>query len=261
MRRTTFQTYPLVPPSEAEGGGIRRDLSGCSPFRAGKGAEGRSWRRIVPPILVPLLLLLSTLPAQAQEQEAEAGSLLEPPRPRQGYYFSLGAVGAMAGHEVRERGWLGPWPGAGGGLRLGQAILPWLDLGIGAAVVGTFEERFAAVHGRLSIEAQLRPAGPLAIRLYGGFGVTDPYRRIAGAPKLTGRVGGTYGIAVGWELYPARDPKRSGGLAVLPYVWFEGSPDPGFATVMGGVGIEITWWTGLPRNELDLPDDEAFAAD
>jgi hypothetical protein len=115
------------------------------------------------------------------------------------------------------------------------------------------------VHGRLSIEAQIRPVAPLAIRLYGGFGVTDPYRRVHGAEKLIGRVGGTYGVAVGWDFFPAHDPRRSGGLAVTPFVWFEGSPDPNFATVTGGIGIEITFWTGLAKNELVLPDDEAFS--
>jgi hypothetical protein len=154
---------------------------------------------------------------------------------------------------------MGPWPGVGGELRMGQAILSWLDFGISAAVIGTFEERWTAMHGRLSIEAQFRPVEPLAIRIYGGFGVTDPYRRLQGAPKLVGRVGGTYGAAIGWDFFPAHDPKRSGGFAVTPFVWFEGSPDPNFATVMGGVGIEITFWTGLAKNELILPDDEAFS--
>ncbi|MCK9463317.1 MAG: hypothetical protein M0R80_27165 [Proteobacteria bacterium] len=210
-------------------------------------------------IAAAAFVLLSIAPRVVLAQDGGSESLLEPPKPRQGYYFSLGAVGSIAGHDVVDRGWMGPWPGVGGELRVGQAILPWLDLGISAAVVGTFEERWTAVHGRLSIEAQIRPVAPLAIRLYGGFGVTDPYRRAHGAEKLIGRVGGTYGVAVGWDFFPAHDPRRSGGFAVTPFVWFEGSPDPNFATVTGGIGIEITFWTGLAKNELVLPDDEAFS--
>ena len=210
-------------------------------------------------IAIAALVLAALAPSTLLAKDAEPESLLEPPKPRQGYYFSLGAVGAVAGHDIIHRGWMGPWPGVGGTLRMGQAILPWLDLGISAAAVGTFEERWTAMHGRLSIEAQFRPMEPLAIRIYGGFGVTDPYRRFQGAPKLTGRIGGTYGAAIGWDFFPSRDPKRSGGFAVTPFVWFEWSPDPNFATVMGGVGIEITWWTGLAKNELVLPDDEAFS--
>ena len=202
------------------------------------------------------ILLLAALPARAQEG---AGTLLEKPKPRQGYYLSLGAAGAISYHDARHQGWLGPWPEVGGALRVGQAILPWLDVGLDIGASGAFEKKWTAVLARLAIEAQIRPVGPLFIRLYGGFGATDVSRRVHGAAKITGRVGGTYGVAVGWELYPGHDPRRSGGLAVAPFVFFEASPDSTFASLAVGVGFEITWWTGLSKNELVLPDDEAFS--
>jgi hypothetical protein len=213
---------------------------------------GRAIRNMT---LVAALVLIAASPARAGDD----GSLLEKPRPRQGYYFSLGGFGALSGHDARHLGWLGPWPAVGGQLRTGQAILPWLDIGLDIGVTPSFDKQYLAMLYRLAIEAQFRPIEPLFIRIYGGFGATDVSRRIQGIEKIIGRVGGTYGAAVGWELYPGHDPRRSGGFAVAPYLWFEASPDPGFATLMGGVGIEITWWTGLPKNELVLPDDEAFS--
>jgi hypothetical protein len=35
--------------------------------------------------------------------------------------------------------------------------------------------------------------------------------------------------------------------------------DPGDTlALIGTVGIELSWWTGLPRNQLDLPPADAF---
>lgn len=226
-----------------------------APFESPRSDAG-CLRNAVLSVSILSLLLFAALPARAGD---EAESLLEKPAPRQGYYFSLGAHAALAGHDARDVGWMGPWPALGGAFRTGQAILPWLDVGIGFGAAGSFDDGYVAALYRLSIEAQIRPIDHLFVRIYGGFGATDVSRRMKGLDKIVGRVGGTYGAALGWEFYPGRDPKRSGGFAVAPYAWFEASPDPGFATLMGGIGIEITWWTGLEKNALVLPDDEAFA--
>jgi hypothetical protein len=195
-------------------------------------------------------LLTAVGTANAQE--------LSPPRPHQGYYIGLGAYGVAGAHHDRVDGWTGAMFGPGGSLRMGEALLPWLDLGIGFAASGIYDEQYVALVGHVSLEVQVRPVEPLFVRASVGFGFTDFTRRESGVDKPLGRIGGSYGVAVGWDFYPAHDEGDSGGLAISPVVWFEAGPSDEFTTLAGGIGIEISWWTGLPREQLDLPVDEAF---
>lgn len=205
-------------------------------------------RWLAPP--VAFAFLIASGAAAAQE--------LEPPRPRQGYYISLGAYGVGALSHDRLDGWLGGMAGPGGSLRLGEALLDWLDLGVGFAAAGAFDEQYVALVGHVALEAQLRPVEPLFVRLSAGFGFTDFTRRQKGIERPLGRIGGSYAAAVGWDFFPGHDGS-SGGLAIAPVIWFEAGPGEEFTTLVGGIGIEISWWTGLPREQLDLPLDEAFA--
>jgi len=208
-----------------------------------------SVKRIVPTSLFAALLLTATA-ASAQE--------LSPPKPHQGYYLSLGAYGVAGGHHDRVDGWTDGMIGPGGSLRLGEAITDWFDLGVGFAAHGVFEEQYWALVGHVSFEAQLRPVESLFVRASVGFGFTDFTRRVEGIEKPLGRIGGSYGVAIGWDFFPGHDPGESGGLAITPVVWFEAGPSEEFTTLVGGVGIELSWWTGLPREQLDLPLEEAF---
>jgi len=206
-------------------------------------------QRILAASAVALALTLVAGTGRAQE--------LMPPAPRQGYYISLGAYGVVGGSHDRVDGWLGAMAGPGGSLRLGESLLPWLDLGIGFAAAGLYDQQYVSLVGHVSFEVQLRPIDPLFARVSVGFGFTDFTRREKGIDKPLGRIGGSYGIAVGWDLFPG-DQRGSGGFAITPVVWFEAGPGEEFTTLAGGIGLEISWWTGLPRERLDLPVDEAF---
>jgi len=65
-----------------------------------------------------------------------AAQELEPPRPRQGYYVSLGLYGMMS--QAWEKGsTLGPWGGFGGSFRFGQLVTRRFGLGLSVENGGT----------------------------------------------------------------------------------------------------------------------------
>ncbi len=188
-------------------------------------------------------------PAQGQE--------LQLPGPHQGYYFSLGAHGLINTNQNEESGTLGPWPGITGSLRLGQALAPWLDLGLDIGMGSSFDKEYYTLLGHLGLSAQLRPWEPLFFRLGIGFGATDFSRRQDGLDKVTGQAGGWYALAVGYEIFH-RQRGCSGGLSLTPIVGIDVGPGDPTSSFNAWAGIELTWWTGLPKNQLELPVEQAY---
>ncbi|MDJ0762528.1 MAG: hypothetical protein QNJ97_06010 [Myxococcota bacterium] len=187
-----------------------------------------------------------------------AAEQLKSPASRQGYYFSLGGGGAItAGFNGDEDEWLSPFAGPIGTLRTGQSILDWLDLGIGLGTGGIFNRDYSAIIGHLAVEAQFRPLDPLFIRASTGFGFADVSRRKKNAKKITGQFGGAYGLAVGYDFFPFYR-QGSGGFGITPTISAMVGAGDMFTTVTMTIGIEISWWTGLPKDQLDLPIDQAY---
>jgi hypothetical protein len=199
------------------------------------------------PALLAALLFVPALGAQELEQ----------PRARQGYYLSLGAHGVAARTRDSEEGTRAALLGPGGAVRVGQALASWLDLGIGLGLAGVFDDDYRVLLGHVSLEAALRPLGNGFVRLGVGMGFADVTRRQKGLPPLLGRYGEAWRAGLGWDFFPGHRG-GSGGLALTPVAWFEAGPGAEFFTIAGGIGLEIAWWTGLPRSELELPIDEAF---
>ena len=108
--------------------------------------------------------------------------------------------------------------GPGGSLRLGEALTDWMDLGIGFAAAGIYDEQYVAVVGHVAFEVQLRPIEPLFARISVGFGFTDFSPRESGIDQPLGRIGGSYGVAIGWDFFPGYDGD-SGGFAITPVAW------------------------------------------
>jgi hypothetical protein len=182
---------------------------------------------------------------------------LEPPRPRQGYYVSLDLYGVSTlAHE--NGAWLGPWVGAGGGVRVGQLVTRRFGLGL------AFEDGAAWGNGQkasvigLGVEASFAVAGNLAVRGGVGIGIlrlhdpSDPFES-----STRGVTGSWFAAGVSYDLFIKRK-RLSGGLALTPSVQLRAVPGDstyGFYTM---VGVEVTYWTGLPRNQLELPPSEAW---
>ena len=185
------------------------------------------------------------------------GQELVTPQPRQGYYISLGAHGMLNGNTDNDDTWHGPWGGPGGELRFGESITPWLDLGLNMGVSFGFSEKYLGTVGHVALDAQFRPVDPFFLRLSLGFGFTDVTRRISGIAAIDGSIGAFYQLAAGYDFFPFYK-KGSGGFAVTPVVGFAAVPGELLTSLLGYVGIELSFWTGLTKDKLNLPDEEAF---
>jgi hypothetical protein len=205
-------------------------------------------------LLVAVALLVAALarPALAADN---AGVTLEPPRPRQGYYFAVGYSFALNHNWEDGESW-GVWPGTELKLRFGQMVTQRFGLGMQIHSGGAKGEGQNAAFGGLTMEGQFELARNLA--LYGGVGVdvvslssqhmTDKTTR--------GAVGAGYYLGASYDWFFTH--RLTGGWSAAPT--FEvrlvpGDTATGFIAVLG---VQLTWWSGLPRNQLDLPPDEAF---
>jgi len=206
--------------------------------------------RSVPVLTLAFAALAGLLPARRAPAQT-----LESPDGRQGYFLVVGPEFTL------NKVWLddekyGIWPGYDLGLHFGQMVTRHFGLGLlvhnGAAkgngqTAGTFG---------LGLEAQVEVARRLAI--HGAAGVeTISVRADDGSDKsLRGTAGAGYTLGVSYSWFLTH--RLSGGWALTPRVdlrYVPGSTSSGLTTV---IGIQIAWWTGLPRNQLELPASEAY---
>lgn len=190
--------------------------------------------------------------------------VLEPPSPRQGYYLSLGLHGFSA-LNWDEGDALGPWFGFGNAIRVGQMFTRRLGLGLGidsgnAAGEGDGRDQKAAMSG-LSLEGQLLLADRLA--LHGGLGVgfsQVTFDKLAPREdeELRGAAGAYFLFGATYDFFPYRKKSGSGGLAVSPGVRVRYIPGDDAHAIGIFFGVDVSIWTGLPKNQLDLPPDKAF---
>lgn len=205
--------------------------------------------------LVVSCVALAT-PAYAEPDQAPR-PLLEAPRPAQGYYYSLGLHGGMA--NVRDDGsFIDPLGGFSGALHLGQSVNTWTDLGLGLELgfnpAGDRTGQLVA----FGIDWTVRPFLDAFARLNAGIGVSQ-VSAAADSDNRGNAFGSVLGITLGYAWFPWAAPRQSGGFAVTPVLRISTvepfTEDAAFWTMLG---FEITRWTGLPDEQLDLSLDEAF---
>jgi hypothetical protein len=203
------------------------------------------------------LLLLVTVTLFFIGMSVEAQTLTKP-GPRQGYYVGLGAEALVNGIYTDDPGWVGPHAGPYGALHVGQGILDTLALGlhIGAGVAYSKDRQL--ILGNVSFEAKWSFYKNLFVRPSIGFGFVDITRRKKGIDKVYSDIGGQYHLAAGYDFFPFHKKGKSGGVAVTPFVWGSYSNATNLHSVTGGIGLEITFWTGLPKNQLELTGDAAY---
>jgi hypothetical protein len=206
-----------------------------------------------PPVEKPV----GKAPEEESLQEIEVVKL-ELPRPSQGYYIGLGAYGLGAMAFDKNRGTRDPTAGMAFSLRFGESLTPWLDLGLSIGTGWTFGDKADSLSlFRFVVDSQWHLNERWFIRA--GFGAAngqgaDPER----LSDVRGTFGDTYLAGVGTNLYLS-DEKKSGGWVLSPVVSVEVAPDNAFTTTSVWLGLEISWWSGLTRDRLDLPPDEAYA--
>jgi hypothetical protein len=193
----------------------------------------------------------------ADETEEPDEVILEKPEPSQGHYLGLGLYALVGSAFDENRGLRKPGLGNAFGLRLGQSVTSWADLGI--AISGGFTDGDAGdafAFGSLRAQTQLYPTQHWLVR--GGFGPVF----VAGTdPEDSDFDRGTYGtvfeLGVGRNIFLS-DADDSGGWVLTPVLTSEIGPDPEFLTYVIVLGVEISWWSGLSRDQLDLPLDQAY---
>jgi hypothetical protein len=199
---------------------------------------------------ITLAVVLAAAPSPAA-----AADLLEPPRPRQGYYFALGYSFALNKNWEGDKTW-GVWPGTELKIRMGQLVTRRFGLGLQIHTGGAAGQGQQSAFGGLTMEGQFEVAHNLAV--YGGIGVdvvslTSQHME----DKTTrGAVGSGYYLGTSYDWFFTK--RLTGGWAVAPTIearLVPGTTATGFIAV---VGVQIVYWTGLPKNQLDLPPGEAF---
>jgi hypothetical protein len=181
--------------------------------------------------------------------------ILEPPRSRQGYYVALGLHLALNHNWEDGESW-GLWRGGDLTLRLGQLLTRRFGLGLAMHYGATSGDAQKAALGGLALEGQWEVARNLA--LHGGAGIDVVSLSSAdGQDKTTrGTVGSGYFLGLTYDWFFTH--RQTGGWAATPSVEARFVPGDTASAFMGLVGVQLTRWTGLPRNQLDLPPEDAY---
>jgi hypothetical protein len=187
---------------------------------------------------------------------AQDNALLLPPEARQGYYLGI-ALGGVLNQNLDESKSYSPWLGGGNTIRFGQALTPQWDLGIAVDTHFARNAVFSGLSGGLAIETVWHPFEPLALGFSAGFSVLQIKEINDPDEDVLGGVGDYYSLSASWNFFPFYG-SGSGGIAISPLVAFKVLPRGSLTSFYIWSGIELTWWTGLPTNQLALGVEEAF---
>lgn len=215
--------------------------------------------RIPSQTLVISLCLLMAAPAFAQDDLTEEVELVLP-APRQGYWIGAGYGGIANFNFQKEGDDSGALLGHGGHLRIGEMVTGWFGIGLqfggGVAANSDFDTAF----GGVVLDVQLVPIDHLAVHGgvgAGGLAATDLTDDEAG---LLGTGGGFYMVGVSYDWFPFWDA-GSGGFSLSPQIQVQYLPGNLFEAYVVVASLDVTWWSGLEKNKLDLDIDEAYTPD
>jgi hypothetical protein len=200
-----------------------------------------------------LTMVAAALAASAGTARAQT---LETPRARQGYWVALGGFGAV-NQAWREGERLEVASGGAGNLRLGQLLTRRFGVGLVLDGGGTAKGARRAQLGGVAVEAQWELVHHLALRAAVGGSVVALNDLDDPDDGQRATWGSGYSLGLGWDWFPSKS-RLTGGLALTPVVQVRFTPGENASAVVGLIGLEIGWWTGLPRNQLELPESDAY---
>lgn len=208
--------------------------------------------------LLSVAVTLSALTAPAFAQPSPI-AVLEQPSPRQGYYASLGIQSGLGLAWNKGESLGSPIVSGVPIIRLGQMLTPRFSLGLRLAFLGGSKAGTTTTLGGLQIETGYRIWKHLAVSAGVGAGYASVTQTKPADPddKQRGAYGALYDLHVSYDFFPYKKP-ISGGLAITPSIgarFLPGDPIDALAIV---ASVDFIWWTGLPKNQLDLPPDRAF---
>jgi hypothetical protein len=201
-------------------------------------------------------LLLACLCAVTAATSPGRAQTLEAPRGRQGYYLGLGGHGALSrSWEEGRADSLGF--GGVGTLRLGQKVGRRLGFGLQIDMGSSAGDGQRATLGGLSMAAQWELVGNLAV--HGGVGigfVSLDDTRITDEDTRGGG-GAYYLLGASYDWFPRRQ-RLTGGWSLAPTVQVRLLPGDDLTAGALFAGIDLLYWSGLPRHQLDLPHGQAY---
>jgi hypothetical protein len=200
-------------------------------------------------------LFLAGLGALAAVSSPRAQTL-EAPRGRQGYYLGVGGLGAVNRTWEDDRANSLSLGGVGT-LRLGQMVTRRLGFGLQIDMGSSSGDGQRATLGGLSMAAQWELATNLAVHGGAGIGffslddtrITDDDTRGGG--------GAYYLLGISYDWFPRRQ-RLTGGWSLGPTVQLRLLPGDGITAGALFAGIDLLYWSGLPRHQLDLPPGQAY---
>jgi hypothetical protein len=186
---------------------------------------------------------------------ARAQSLLEEPRSRQGYYASLGLALAVD-HNWQDGESQGTLAAQLFSLRLGQLLTRRFGLGLLIDGGGGRKDSRRATMFALGLEAQWELARDIAVHGAAGLAAVGVKDESDPDAKLEGPAGAGYTAWLSYDWFLGT--RRSGGWALTPVAGARLVPSGGDVALVGLIGLQLTYWTGLRREQLLLPPNEAW---
>jgi len=183
---------------------------------------------------------------EATTTGALAGTPASKPPRVDGPYF--GGTIAAGGSFLRVNNFPTPDPLSGGtaSLRVGQAIYPWMTIGL--EITGSWANRFAdprqrLLQGGVLIDFGFLPVPRIPLSFHVGFGAGGGAVRQAGRSARSGFGGAVFTGAVRYEIFPLaarKRPRRGGGFSLGPELgWL------GFTPAAAGRPMSNTIYIGL----------------
>lgn len=202
--------------------------------------------------LAALLAIVGALCAPGVTARAQS---LEPPRPRQGSYVAVGLLGALELNWDQDEP-LGAMGGTALTLRLGELLSPRLGLGVLIGTAGAAHADASATTFDIALEGQLLLDEDFAAHAAVGMGVLY-FSGTSDDGEMRGVYGAAYSLGLSYDLF-LTNAERSGGWSLVPSLWLRVLPGDTAFGVAGFFGLEASYWTGLPRRQLALPESRAY---
>jgi hypothetical protein len=202
-----------------------------------------------PAVWITLILSIATAGSAAAQE-------LETPRRRQGYYIA-GGFGSGAVKTWDDGDALPVARNTKFDLRVGQLLTRRLGLGLNVELNAGKRGTVTSSLFGLGFEGQVQLIDNLALRGGVGLAVLQIDDSAIVDKRQHGAYGAQYGLGLSYDWFPFRSD-RSGGLAITPSFQIRGLPERVATNLSGFLVVEVSWWTGLPRNQLELPESEAY---
>lgn len=159
--------------------------------------------------------------AAAEPADAPAEPAAAPRKPPRVDGIYLGAVPyfPITFARVRVLETPGAFVGAGGSARIGEAVFPWLTLGIDVGGSVAYHGAQRVAQGALFVDAGLLPVPRIPFSIHVGFGVGGGAVREEGREGRQGFGGAAFRGSLRYDLFPLVEKmarKRGGGFAVGP---------------------------------------------